>query len=62
VVVMDGQGMEVSHAVSSRDGSFVVDIVPGTYTVVESICAVKKQAEVRSQAVTEVTLTIPNGC
>lgn len=62
VVVKDAQGIEVSHAVSLQDGTFVIEIGPGAYTVVESICAVKKQVDVRSQAVTEVTLTIPNGC
>lgn len=62
VEVHDVHGVVVSKAVSAQDGTFVIKISAGTYTVVESICAIKKQVEVRSQAVTELTLNIPNSC
>ena len=62
IEVRDAQGKVVTQAVSAQDGSFRVDVAPGAYTVVESICAVKAQVEVRSQAIAELTLTIPNSC
>jgi hypothetical protein len=62
IEVRNAQGTVVSHAVSSQDGSFRVDVAPGAYTVVESICAVKARVEVHSQAIAELTLTIPNSC
>lgn len=62
IEVRDGQGAVVAQGVSSQDGSFRIDVAPGAYTVVESICAVKARVEVHSQAIAELTITIPNSC
>jgi hypothetical protein len=62
VTAQNEQGRIVAQAVSARDGSFTMNVPPGAYTVVEGICATKQQVDVRSQAVTQVTLQIPNSC
>jgi hypothetical protein len=62
IEVRDAHDTLVTQAVSSQDGSFRVDVAPGAYTVVESICAVKARVEVRSQAIAELTIAIPNSC
>lgn len=62
VEVRSVDGKLVTTAVTATDGSFRIDAAGGTYTVVESICSVKQQVEVRPQAVIQLTLAIPNSC
>ena len=62
IEIRNPDGKLIASAVSSQDGSFRVEVAGGTYMVVESICATKKQVEVRPPAVTELTLSIPTSC
>lgn len=62
IEIRNAAGALVATAVSGKDGSFQVSVDAGTYTLVESICAVKQQVEVRAQSTTEVKLTVPNSC
>lgn len=58
----DGRGTIAATAVSARDGSFTFVLAPGTYAISEGICGTTKQIEVRSQAITRMTVIIPNAC
>src|SRR5260370_13147850 len=62
VTAQNEQGRVVAQAVSARDGSFTMNVPPGSYTVVEGICATKQQVDVPSQTVTPLTLLIPTSC
>lgn len=56
------EGRTLATAVSDRDGSFLLSLPPGRYTIVEGICRVSQAAEVRSHSTSSLTLTIPNAC
>ncbi len=59
VRVLDDQGKVVGQAVSAQDGSFRLIVPAGRYTVAEDISGVSQVVEVRSQAVSSVTLVVP---
>jgi hypothetical protein len=62
VEVRDLRGRVVAAIVTNSGGFFSIAIPPGEYRVVEDICGVSKQINIRNGLAIHVILTIPNAC
>ncbi len=60
--IHDMRGQVIASVVTKSGGLFSIALPPGEYQIVEGICGVSKDVNVRSGLSTRVILSIPNAC